>query len=83
MRLTFEELKIITVGAHAVEQNDDGTVSFYKCTKKQIKAWYECGGDTLGTRSETTTGIRLDFHTNSKNLSSFIFSSRKILQITF
>ena len=40
---------------------------FYKCTKKQVDAWY-ARETILGERAETTTGIRPDFHTNSPRL---------------
>ena len=65
--LSFEEIKKITVGAVNIENAVDG-FRFYKCTKKQMDGWYALRQD-LGQRSETTTGIRLDFYTNSKNLS--------------
>ena len=66
MRLNFDEIKRITVGAVNIEQREDG-IHFFKCTDKQTKAFYAFN-DTLGMRSLTTTGIRLDFHTNSGTL---------------
>ena len=67
MRLTFDQIKSITVGAVAVEQRDDG-IHFMKCTEGQTAAWYKMS-DILGDRSLSTTGIRLDFITNSKSFS--------------
>lgn len=67
MRLTFDEIKGITVGAIKTEQQDDG-IHFFKCTKSQTEAWYELSRD-LGDRSLCTTGVRLDFITNSRNFS--------------
>lgn len=64
MRLTLEQIKKITVGALNVWEKD-GAFCFAKCTPKQVDAWYKLE-EILGFRSETTTGIRLDFHTNSK-----------------
>ena len=67
MRLTLDQIKSITVGAVAVEQRDDG-IHFMKCTEGQTAAWYKMSG-ILGDRSLSTTGIRLDFITNSKSFS--------------
>ena len=68
MKLTLEQIKLITVGAVNVWREEDG-FHFAKCTDKQIAAWYAIR-ETLGQRAETTTGVRLDFYTNS---SSFTF----------
>ena len=66
MRLTFEQIKSVTFGAVSIKE-ENGAISFFKCTDKQIEAWY-AQSEVLGNRSVTTTGIRLDFHTNSKTL---------------
>ena len=66
MKLTNEQLTKLTVGALWSEEKEDG-VHFHKCTKKQIEAWYRLQ-PVLGERAEATTGIRLDFYTNSKEL---------------
>ncbi len=63
MNLSLAQIKDITVGAVKVWQEDDG-YHFSKCTDKQIAAWYDIK-ETLGLRAETTTGVRLDFHTDS------------------
>ena len=65
-RLTFSQIQSITVGAIAVTQEEDG-LHFQKCTQKQIDAWSNLKQD-LGERAKTTTGIRLDFHTDSRKL---------------
>ena len=70
MNLTLTQIKSIATGAVKIWQQDD-RYHFSKCTDKQIKAWYAIS-DTLGMRAETTTGIRLDFYTNSK---TFAFKS--------
>ena len=68
MRLTTEQMKSVTFGAVRIEEQDNG-LRLYKCTQKQIDAWYALS-QTLGARAEKTTpGVRLDFHTNSKHLS--------------
>lgn len=65
MILNLNEVKKITAGAHLVEQTEAGFV-FHKCTAAQEAAWYT-HSETLGTRARTTTGIRLDFYTNSRS----------------
>ena len=71
MKLTFEQIKNITVGALKIWE-EDGAVRFSRCTEKQIDAWYKLD-KILGYRATGTTGVRLDFHTNSK---TFAFSSK-------
>ncbi len=66
MRLTFDQIRAVTVGSICTEQRADG-IHFAKCTQKQIDAWYR-ESEELGHRAETTTGVRLDFHTNSKKI---------------
>lgn len=66
MRLDFEQIKEVTVGSLLTEMKGDG-IHFHKCTKKQESAWRNCS-EGLGMRAETTTGVRLDFHTNSRNV---------------
>lgn len=66
MKLTFEQIKNLTVGAVDIEQTADG-IFFYKMQKCQIDAFYALS-DILGFRAKTTTGIRLDFETDSKFL---------------
>lgn len=68
MILNFEQIKSITRGAVKIWQ-DNGAMHFAKCTDKQVDAWYKYGSEVLGTRARTTTGVRLDFYTNSKTFS--------------
>ena len=65
MLLTIEQIKDITVGASSIALGEDGIIRFAKCTEKQVQAWYALS-DVLGQRAKTTTGIRLDFHTDAK-----------------
>ena len=74
-KLNLDEVKKITAGAVDVCLSDNA-IRFNKCTTKQIDAWYAVNND-LGMRSCTTTGVRLDFHTNSKNLYFKIASGTK------
>lgn len=67
MKLTFEQIKAVTAGAVRINKEEDG-IHFHKCTESQEKAWAALR-DTLGARALTTTGVRLDFHTNSKKIS--------------
>ncbi len=67
MRLKFETIKSLTVGAVRIWEEKDG-VHFAEMTEKQIEGFYSVS-QTLGQRAETTTGIRLDFETNSSFVS--------------
>lgn len=75
MKLTFEQIKKLTVGAVDIEQTADG-ILFYKMQKCQIDAFYALS-DILGFRAKTTTGIRLDFETDSKFLAFDVKSGAK------
>lgn len=66
MKLSVNDIKKITFGTVRIEEREDG-MHFFKCTDKQIAAWTALS-ETLGARAETTTGVRLDFHTDSKAL---------------
>jgi lysophospholipase L1-like esterase len=66
MILDLEQIKSLTVGAVDVEKKADG-IHFLKMQKCQIDAFYALS-DILGFRAETTTGIRLDFETDSQYL---------------
>ena len=64
MKLSLEQIRNITVGVVDIWKEADG-VHFAKCTKKQKEAWHKLRPE-IGEYSESTTGIRLDFHTDSK-----------------
>lgn len=66
MKLDFESIKRITFGALEVTEHADG-VHFNRFTDKQIAAWHALGAD-LGERTGYSSGVHLDFHTNSKKL---------------
>jgi len=67
MNLTYEQIKSVAFGYVRVEETANG-LQFYKCTQKQIDAWYALS-QSLGERAEQTTpGVRLDFHTDSKRM---------------
>lgn len=67
MKLSENQIKAITFGQVCSETTDEG-MKFFKCTPKQISAWNELS-KTLGDRARTSTGISLDFHTDSKTFS--------------
>ncbi|MBO5702517.1 MAG: SGNH/GDSL hydrolase family protein [Clostridia bacterium] len=75
MKLNLEQIKNLTVGAVDVALKDDG-IHFYKMQKCQIDAFYALS-EILGFRAETTTGIRLDFETDSKFLAFEIKSGTR------
>ena len=66
MVLSYNQIKEITVGAVHME-NIDGEMKFYKYFPYMIPMWGEKKA-TFEARAKATTGIRLDFHTNSKRL---------------
>lgn len=75
MRIAAEKLSELTFGAvETVKEN--GGVTFYKCTQKQRDGW-KMLSDTLYGRSLVSTGVRLDFHTNSRELAFRAVSGRK------
>ena len=65
-KLNFDEIKAITFGALVIKEEKDG-IHFYKCTPKQNMAWADLSKE-LGERALRTTGIRLDFITNSSKI---------------
>ena len=66
MKLSLEEIRKITDGALCVTEEADG-FHFYRCTDRQINAWKDFS-EFLHKGALCTTGIRLDFVTNSKTL---------------
>lgn len=63
--LTFEQIKSITFGALKITEQQDG-IHFFKCTDKQNEAWGK-QSEILYTRALTTTGVRLEFYTDSEH----------------
>ena len=65
-KLSNDELRALAVGAVSIEEDKNGVLRFYKYTKAQM--------DGFGVWNEKspvlcTTGVRLDFHTDSSSLS--------------
>lgn len=63
MFLKYEKIRALTVGAGAIYKEAEG-LRFTKCTADQLAAWKEAApwiyGNAVGS-----TGVRLDFHTDS------------------
>lgn len=77
MQLTVEQMKSLTFGAVRVEETENG-LCFHKCTERQSAAW-KALSDLLGMRAENTTpGVRLEFHTDSKK---FSFEAKGVFEI--
>lgn len=66
MKLSHEQLESIVFGAVEILSAEDG-LHFYKCSERQRNAWDKADSE-LGLRARATTGIRLDFHTDSAHL---------------
>lgn len=75
MKLSFETVKSITFGFVSSFEDTDG-MHFAKCTDKQVAA-FAAFWEGLGTNAKATTGIRLDFHTNSKRFAFKASSGRR------
>lgn len=63
MKLDFSTICDITVGAMQIWQEENG-VHFSKCTKEQLVEW-EKYGPSIFENTKATTGVRLDFYTDS------------------
>ncbi len=63
MKLSFETIKSITIGAVNIWE-EDGGIRFSKMSQSAVEAYYALS-NVLGERAETTTGIRFDFITDS------------------
>ncbi len=65
MKLTFEQIRSVTVGAIKSEQRDGG-IYLTRCTEKQVNSWAD-KSQAVHSNSKAATGVRLDFYTNSQN----------------
>ena len=64
--LTYEKIKELSVGYVRASEDSDG-LHFYKCTERQVAFWREVDPVFEG-RANATTGVRIDFYTNSKTV---------------
>lgn len=83
MKLDAEQIKKISTGAVRIEE-ENGEVRLYRFTKEQIEL-YENVKQDLYMKRFATSGIKLSFKTNSKNLfikiNAEIGSSRKYFSV--
>lgn len=66
-RLDFEQIKLLVHGAARIEEND-GKISFFRFTKEQQEIYKSASLDFY-MKSFSTSGISLEFETDSDNLS--------------
>lgn len=74
MNLSFEQIENLAFGYVQKKQMGDG-LHFYHCTERQIEKWYAYG-EKLGDRAKSSTGVMIDFLTNSDYV-SFTLSGGK------
>lgn len=67
MKLTFDEIKSVLLGAVRTEEKD-GKLYIYRFTEKQEKAYEEYNNDFF-MKSFASSSMRLEFMTDSKSLS--------------
>ena len=66
MKLNLSEIKEITLGAVRILENENG-IDFYRFTEEQEK-FYEKRSEDFYKKTFSTSGIRLRFRTDSRNL---------------
>lgn len=74
MKLDFEQIISVATGFVGYEIKDN-KIFLKKCTQKQIDFWYS-QKQVLGERAETTTGVRLDFITDSSRFFAKVSQNR-------
>ena len=77
MILTVDQIKEITVGAARVEKIPQGRVRFYRFTEAQEKAYKDYSAEFY-RKTFATSGIRLEFKTDSKSLSMTVNVSSRL-----
>lgn len=76
MKLTFEQLQAVTFGAVNIYEDEQKHVRFQRMLPQQQEA-FRNESAALGDRAGASTGIRLDFYTNSHSLLLEISSPSK------
>lgn len=66
MTFTLDDIRALTVGALAIEEQEDG-FHFFRLTEKQRKVWSRLGYH-FAVRATATCGVRLDFVTDARSL---------------
>ncbi len=67
MKLTYDQIKEITLGALYVTQNEDGKISFSRFTDKQLEH-YRIHDAGHYMRSASATGMKFSFHTDAREI---------------
>ena len=76
MKADFETIGKITVGAVRIWEEDCG-VRFSRFTEEEEAGWYSCS-ETLGERSKSLCGIRLDFRTDAREIAFMLSAGNKV-----
>ena len=74
MKLNFEQIKDITIGAVRVEE-ENGLINLYRFTKEQQEL-YKNRSQDFYMKTFASAGIRLLFKTNSKNLALTVVTEK-------
>lgn len=72
MRLTFEQIKSVTFGATSIEERD-GAITFHRFSEEVEEIYSRLAPEKHGA-ARATTGIVLDFVTDSKSISFVTFN---------
>lgn len=75
MKIDYQTMKNLTVGAAEIWEESDG-LHFAKCTQAQVAAW-EKEAPWLSANVAATTGIRLDFDTDSSFVQFSVAAGKK------
>lgn len=79
MRPEFEKIVKLATGFAGYEIKE-GRLYFAKCTRQQTDFWYS-EVKWLGERADTTTGIRIDFDTDSRHFRAAVSNHRFELKV--
>ena len=77
MILTVDQIRAITKGADRVEKTQAGRIKFHRFTEAQEKAYKDYSADFY-RKAFATSGIRLEFVTDSKSLSLAVNVTTKL-----
>ena len=78
MILTLEQIRNITKGADRVEKNTKGRIKFHRFTEAQEKAYKDYSSADFYRKTFATSGIRLEFVTDSEKLSLTVNVTSKL-----
>ena len=77
MILTLDQIRAVTTGADRVEKTAKGRIKFHRFTEAQEKAYKDYSADFY-RKTFSTSGIRLEFVTDSKSLSMTVNATSKL-----